>query len=101
MNIVNFFKENDLSKNIVLRTCQPKGQKEARCYQGSKTPIKYIRLDKSLSTKQDVLVCSRGLAEELDAGTLTIKDAEVSLGDNNLYGLIRPDTNKGEEISLW
>lgn len=94
MNIIDFFKENGLSKDIEIKDSK-------KTYEESETPIKYIRLNKTLDTQQDVLVLSRSLAEDLNASNLTIKDAEVMLGDNGLYGLIRPDTNPGIKVSLW
>lgn len=94
MNIVQFFKENELDKAIKLRESK-------NVYDDSETPIVYIRLNKALSTGQEHLVCSRSLAEDLAAGKLTIKDAEVSL-NNGVYGLIRPDTSKViATMELW
>ena len=94
MNIVQFFKNNDLNRVIEIKESKS-------VYEDSETPIAYIRLDKALSTGQDHLVCSRSLAEDLASGKLTIKDAEVSL-NNGVYGLIRPDTSKViATVELW
>lgn len=94
MNIVQFFKENELDKAIKLRESK-------NVYEDSETPITYIRLNKALTTGQEHLVCSRSLAEDLAAGKLTIKDAEVSLS-NGVYGLTRPDTSKViATVELW
>ena len=86
MNIVQFFKQNDLNKNVEIRESK-------NVYEDSETPIMYSRLNKTLDTGQEHLVCSRSLAEDIAANKLTIKDAEVSLS-NGIYGLIRPDTSK-------
>ena len=94
MNIVQFFKSNGLD-NVV------KVQESKNVYEDSETPIIYIRLNQTLSTGQEYLVCSRSLAEDLAAGKLSIKDAEVSLS-NGIYGLIRPDTNRViDTVELW
>ena len=95
MNIVKFFKTNDLGNSVSIR------ESRTSVYEDSETPIAYIRLDKALPTGQDHLVCSRSLAEDLASGKLTIKDAEVSLNDG-VYGLIRPDTSKViATVELW
>lgn len=94
MNIVQFFQSNELN-NIV------KIQKSKKCYDDSEIPIMYIRLNQMLQTGQEHLVCSRSLAEDIAAGKLTIKDAEVSLSDG-IYGLIRPDTSEViATVRLW
>lgn len=94
MNIVQFFKQNDLDKSVDIRESK-------NVYEDSETPIMYIRLDKTLDTGQEHLVCSRSLAEDIAAGKLTIKDAEVSLSYGT-YGLIRPDTSKViATVELW
>ena len=94
MNIVQFFKQNDLDKSVGIRESK-------NVYEDSETPIMYIRLNKTLDTGQEHLVCSRSLAEDIAAGNLTIKDAEVSLSDG-IYGLIRPDTSKViATVELW
>lgn len=94
MNIVQFFKQNDLDKSVDIRESK-------NVYEDSETPIMYIRLNKTLDTGQEHLVCSRSLAEDIAAGKLTIKDAEVSLSDGT-YGLIRPDTSKViATVELW
>lgn len=96
MNIVQFFQSNGLDKSVSVR------ESKKNVYEGSKTPIAYIRLSKPIEeTGQEHLVCSRSLAEEIAAGELTIKDAEVSLS-NGVYGLIRPDTSKViATVELW
>lgn len=94
MNIVQFFKSNDLDKSVQIRESKT-------FYEDSETPIAYIRLNKTLPTNQDHLVCSRSLAEDIAAGKLTIKDAEVSL-NNGVYGLVRPDSSKViATVELW
>lgn len=94
MNIVQFFKQNDLDKYVDIRESK-------NVYEDSETPIMYIRLNKTLDTGQEHLVCSRSLAEDIAANKLTIKDAEVSLS-NGTYGLIRPDTSKVlATVELW
>lgn len=94
MNIVQFFQSNGLDKSVSVRESK-------NVYEDSETPIAYIRLNKALSTGQEHLVCSRSLAEDLAAGKLTIKDAEVSLS-SGVYGLIRPDTSKViATVELW
>ena len=95
MNIVQFFQSNGLDKTVSVRESK-------NVYEGSETPIAYIRLSKPIEeTGQEHLVCSRSLAEEIAEGKLTIKDAEVSLS-NGVYGLIRPDTSKViATIKLW
>ena len=94
MNIVQFFKQNDLDKSVDIRESK-------NVYEDSETPIMYIRLNKTLDTGQEHLVCSCSLAEDIAAGKLTIKDAEVSLS-NGIYGLIRPDTSKViATVELW
>lgn len=94
MNIIQFFKDNDLDKSIEIRESKS-------TYQDSDTPIQYIRLSKELKNGQTYLVLSRSLAEELVAGTLTIKDAQVQSNDGQ-YGLIRPDTSKViATVELW
>lgn len=94
MNIVHFFQSNDLGDTVEVRESR-------NFYEDSETPIAYIRLNQTLSTGQDHLVCSRSLAEDLAAGKLTIKDAEVSLS-NGVYGLIRPDTSRViATVKLW
>lgn len=95
MNIVQFFQENNLDRSVEVRESK-------NFYEDSETPIAYIRLNKTLDlTGQEHLVCSRSLAEDIAAGKLTIKDAEVSLG-NGVYGLIRPDTSKViATVELW
>lgn len=95
MNIVQFFQSNGLDKSVSIRESK-------NVYEGSKTPITYIRLNKPIEeTGQEHLVCSQSLAEDITAGKLTIKDAEVSLS-NGVYGLIRPDTSKViATVELW
>lgn len=94
MNIVQFFKSNGLG-NVV------KVQESKKFYDDSEIPIMYIRLNQMLQTGQEHLVCSRSLAEDIAAGKLTLKDAEVSLSDG-IYGLIRPDTSKViATVKLW
>lgn len=94
MNIVQFFQSNGLDKSVSVRESK-------NVYEDSETPIAYIRLSQPLSTGQEHLVCSRSLAEDLAAGKLTIKDAEVSLS-NGVYGLIRPDTSRViATVELW
>lgn len=94
MNIVQFFKQNDLGKSVDIRESK-------NVYEDSETPIMYIRLNKTLDTGQEHLVCSRSLAEDIAAGKLTIKDAECTLS-GGVYGLIRPDTSKViATVELW
>ena len=96
MNIVNFFKENDLDKSVDIK------ESRTNCYDKSETSIMYIRLTKPIEeTGQEHLVCSRSLAEDIAAGKLTIKDAECTLS-GGVYGLIRPDTCKViATVELW
>lgn len=94
MTIVEFFQSNGLSKSVEVRESKT-------MYEDSDTPIVYIRLNKTLDTGQDHLVCSRSLAEDIAAGKLTIKDAQVSL-NGGVWGLIRPDSNNViATIELW
>ena len=96
MNIVQFFKSNDLDKSVDIK------ESRTNCYDKSKTPIMYIRLSKPIEeTGQEHLVCSRSLAENIAAGKLTIEDAECTLS-GGVYGLIRPDTSRViATVELW
>lgn len=94
MNIVTFFKINNLDKIINIYRAES-------CYQDSDTPIQYIKLSKELDNGQTSLVLSRALAEELDSGKLTISDAHVQ-SYKGKYGLIRPDRNVViATVELW
>ena len=94
MNIIKFFKDHDLNRTIEIKEGNS-------CYEDSSTAVLYIRLNKALESGQMHLVLSRSLAEDIIAGKLTIKDAEVSSNDG-VYGLIRPDTCKViDTVDLW
>ena len=96
MLIVEFFKENNLPRKIDFCTSK------VSVYEDSETPIAYIPLPKQLPNGQMHLVCSRSLAEDIEAGKLTIKDAQVSLSESGTYGLIRPaNHNVIATIELW
>ena len=83
MNIVDFFKKNDLQRTVEL--CQ----RNKSFYDGTTTPILYIKLIRTLDNGQEYLVCSKLLAEELLEDKISLKEAEV-VYSNGTYGLIRP-----------
>lgn len=96
MNIAKFFQSRGLSKSVTPRQSK-------KFYEGSQTPVLYIRLEEPLQdTNQEHLVCSQSLAEDIAAGNLTLKDAEVTFGDNGAWGLVRPDSSTAlPVVELW
>lgn len=72
----------------------------SKTYEGTEVPIQFLRLPQAIETGQDALVLSRGLAEAIIAGKLSIKDAELNQDDPQHWGLIRPAVS-GKKVQLW
>lgn len=88
MNVVQFFKDNNLDPTVQVR-------ESSDCYAESDTHILYIRLSKAVGDlNQEYLVMSRHAAEDLKEGKLKLAELDVTVNEDGLHGLIRPDTTK-------
>lgn len=94
MTTKEFWTLNNLSGNVKI-------QESPNKYNESDVNIRYIRLDRPIDG-QDYLVLSLHATEARIADTTAFADMQVTKGDNGLWGIIMPDTNKVvEEIKLF
>lgn len=94
MTLPEFCKAHEMPKTVETKVSKNKFYNDWLTKEPSTTPIRWVALGALIpNTDQEVLVCSRGLAEALENGELTIKDAVVSQFSDGTYGLIKPESS--------
>ena len=94
MTTKEFWMYNNLSGDVEI-------QESPNKYNESDVNIRYIRLSRPVDG-QDYLVLSLHATEARIANTTKFVDMQVTKGDNGMWGIIMPDTNKVvEKIKLF